>query len=153
MRRSLQNSPSVCLTIDLCRLQHDERLWLLTSRLYNRQRWWNDSDAKDLADPSEDATSSEGPLTEYLPTHSRCYAHSLQLVVQDGLKDASQHLKNVIAKASNTVNHVRKPIYATDILEDEKRLQAGNATRWNSQLRMIRSVLGAPEEKLKQLDI
>ena len=30
----------------------------------------SDSDDEDLADPSEDATSSEGPLTEYLPTHS-----------------------------------------------------------------------------------
>ena len=64
----------------------------------------SDSDDEDLADPSEDATSSEGPLTEYLQTHSRCYAHSLQLVVKDGLKDASQLLKNVIAKATYVVH-------------------------------------------------
>ena len=48
---------------------------------------------------------------------------------------------------------VRKSIHASDILEGEKWLQAANATRWNSQLRMIRSVLAAPEEKLKQLDV
>ena len=45
------------------------------------------------------------------------------------LKDASQHLKNVIPKASNIVNHMRKSIHATDILEGEKRFQAANATR------------------------
>ena len=210
VRRSLQNAPSVCLTIDLwsnrqmkgfmgitghfildwtmqsvmiackrfkgrhtaenIRLEYEETvssyeisekiMTVVTDNASNMTKAFDfslpgyttdkddesDSDDEDLADPSEDATSSEGPLT-------RCYAHSLQLVVKDGLKDASQHLKNVTAKASNTVNHVRKSIYATDILEGEKRLQAANATRWNSQLRMIRSVLGAPEEKLKQLDI
>ena len=81
-----------------------------------------DSDSEDSPDPSEDGPSSqEDPLTECLPTHSRCYAHSLQLVVKDGLKDASPHLKNAIAKASNIVSHVRKSIHASDILEGEKR--------------------------------
>ena len=80
-----------------------------------------DSDSEDSPDPSEDSASSqEDPLTECLPTHSCCYAHSLQLVVKDGLKDASPHLKNVIAKASNIVSHVRKSIHASDILEGEK---------------------------------
>lgn len=41
----------------------------------------------------------------------------------------------------------------TDIFEGEKRLQTASATRWNLQLRMIRSVMGAPEEKLKELDV
>lgn len=95
----------------------------------------------------------EDPLLKCLPKRSRCYAHSLQLVVKDGSADASQHLKNIIAKASNIVTHARKSVHATDILEGEKRFQAYNATRWNSQLRMIRSVLGAPEEKLKQIDV
>ena len=114
----------------------------------------DDSDVEDDSpDSSEENSSHEDPLTECLPTHSRCYAHSLQLVVKDGLKDASQHLKNVISKASNIVSHVRKSIHATNILEGEKRLQAANATRWNSQLKMIRSVLEAPDEKIKLLDV
>ena len=69
------------------------------------------------------------------------------------LKDASQHLNNVISKASNIVSHIRKSIHATDIFEGEKRLQAANPTRWNSQLKMIRSVLEAPDEKIKLLDV
>ena len=64
-------------------------------------------------------------------------------MVKDGLKDASRHLKNVISKASNMVSHVRKSINATDSFEGEKRLQVANATRCNSQLKMIRYVLEA----------
>ncbi|CAG2203266.1 unnamed protein product [Mytilus edulis] len=66
--------------------------------------------------------------------------------------DASPHLKTVISKASNIVRYVRKSINASDILEGEKRLQADNATRWNSQITMIRSVLEVSEEKLNKLD-
>jgi hypothetical protein len=34
---------------------------------------------------------------------------------------------------------------SADILEGEKRLQTANATRWNSQLFMIRHILNIPE--------
>ena len=87
-----------------------------------------------------------------LPKHFRCYAHSLQLVVRDGLKEAGQHLKTVVAKASNIVNFVRKSVNASEILEGEKKLQASNATRWNSQLYMIKSILNVPEEKLNKTE-
>ena len=37
---------------------------------------------------------SEDYTTEFeqLPSQGACYAHTLQLVVKDGLKDAGQHL-------------------------------------------------------------
>ena len=60
-----------------------------------------------------------------------CFAHTLQLVVKDGLK----------------LTH------ATDILEGEHRLQTANATHCNSQLMMIRSVVLVSEEKLDSLDL
>ena len=72
-----------------------------------------------------------------LPKHFRCYAHNLQLVVRDGLKEAGQHLKTVVAMAANIVNFVWKSVNANKILEGAKKLQASNATRWNSQLYMI----------------
>ena len=72
-----------------------------------------------------------------LPKHFRCYAHSLKLVVRDGLKEAGQHLKTVVAMAANIVNFVWKSVNANKILEGAKKLQASNATRWNSQLYMI----------------
>ena len=54
----------------------------------------------------------------------------------------------MLAKASNIVAHVRRSAHATDMLEGEKKLQTANATRWNSQVMMIRSILSVPPEKL-----
>ena len=106
----------------------------------------SDTEEHDTNENLEKSDQLEG----YFPTHSRCYAHTLQLVLKDGLNDASQHLKNVIAKASNIVNHVRKSIHASELLDGEKRLQTATTTRWNSQLTMIRSVLNIPDEKMKK---
>ena len=41
--------------------------------------------------------------------------------------------------------------HATKLLEGEKKLQMANATRWNPQLKMIRSILDASTEKLDSL--
>ena len=57
-----------------------------------------------------------------------------------------------IASDAPVVKHVRKSVNASEILESEKRLQATNVTRWNSQLKMVRSVLRVPDEKLISLD-
>ena len=78
-------------------------------------------------------------IRKCLPFHLLCFAHTLQLVIRDGLKVAGQHLKTVIAKAASIVGSIRKSIHATGILEIEKCVQAQNLTRWNSQIKMIRS--------------
>lgn len=116
----------------------------------------------DVSD-SEGETDDEDSLTEdlavasdvcdFLPEHHPCFAHTLNLVVKDGLKNAGQ-LSKVIQKASKVVSYVRKSIHATEYLENEGelKLQAANATRWNSELRMIRSVLRVPHEKLADLN-
>lgn len=75
---------------------------------------------------------------EIFPKHSRCYAHTLQLVVKDVLGDCSPSLKSIVAKASNIVSFVRKYVVASEMLEDVQRLQAANLTRWNSQLHMLK---------------
>ena len=89
---------------------------------------------------------------EYLPfEHHSCFAHTLNLVVKDGLAKAGQ-LGSVIKKCSKLVSFVRKSTIATDVLKGQKRLQTDNETRWNSQLKMIRSVLAVQESKLSELD-
>lgn len=82
--------------------------------------------------------------------HHGCFAHALQLIVKDGFKKAGQ-VNRVIAKCSKLVSHVRKSTVATEILELEKKLQIANSTRWNSQLKMIRSVLAVDPLKLEEL--
>jgi thiamine phosphate synthase YjbQ (UPF0047 family) len=89
----------------------------------------------------------ESSVDVCLPQHVRCYAHSLQLVVKDGLKECNSHLKQVVTKVSHIVNYVRKSVNASEILEDYSRLQAANVTRWNSQLYMLRSILNVPEDE------
>ena len=87
----------------------------------------------------------------YLSNHDSCFAHSLQLVVKDGFKNAGT-INKVLVKAAKIVTHVRKSIKATEALEGERRLQAKVATRWNSELKSIRSILSVPAEKLQQID-
>ncbi|VDI75847.1 Hypothetical predicted protein [Mytilus galloprovincialis] len=89
---------------------------------------------------------------DHLSFHLPCYAHTLQLVVRDGIQQTNQHLKNVVLKASQIISHIRKSINASEILTSEKRVQAQNVTRWNSQLIMIRSILKIPESKLQEID-
>ena len=112
-----------------------------------------DTDDQDPDEP--DHTTDDDPSDtafDDLPDHMPCFAHTLQLVVKDGLKSADQ-LTKVLRKTSTIVSFVRKSTHATDILEGEHRLQTAYATRWNSQLMMIRSVLRVPEEKLESLDL
>ena len=101
----------------------------------------------------EETDDDNEELKDCLPRHSRCFAHTLQLVIKDGLRDCSSNLKNIINKASNIVSFVRKSVIGSELLEEENRLQSANATRWNSQLHMLKSILKVPEQKLDMLDI
>ncbi|KAI0219688.1 hypothetical protein LSAT2_028798 [Lamellibrachia satsuma] len=77
-------------------------------------------------------------LLEYLPQHQSCFVHTLQLVINDALKDADK-LKKALAKICSIVSHVRKSTVAIYVLHDETRLQPANVTRWNSQVKMQRT--------------
>ena len=86
-----------------------------------------------------------------LNQHVSCFAHALQLVIKDVFKQAAS-INKVLSKASGIVSHVRKSILSSEVLESEKRLKAANVTKWNSQLKMICSILRIPKEKLDSLD-
>ena len=75
----------------------------------------------------------------------------LQLVVKDGMKECG-HLSKIISKASTIVAHVRRSEHATEFLENFNRLQCADTTRWNTELKMIRSVLNIPIAILNELD-
>ena len=64
-----------------------------------------DTDSSDDEDGDCDDNSIEDidkDIHDRLPLHLPCFAHTLQLVVRDGLKEAGQHLKTVISKAAST---------------------------------------------------
>ena len=96
----------------------------------------SNSDSEDEIDLEPTSYSLEGLSFE----HHACFAHTLQLVIKDGMKKIGQ-INNVLERCSKLVAFVRKSTIATDLLEGENRLQADNVTRWNSQLIMIKSVL------------
>ncbi len=102
---------------------------------------------EDIDCPETTEEDMECIMIEHVP----CFAHTLQLVVRDGLKQAKP-LHSVIAKASRLVAHVRKSTHATELFADFNRLQMANDTRWNSQLKMLRSIIQVPSEVMDKLN-
>ncbi len=107
--------------------------------------------ADEVDNNSEEEDDSEDDSDDHESGHNPCFAHTLQLVIKDGLKEAGA-IKKVLAKAATIVAHVRKSQVATELLESERRLQCRNATRWNSEVTSIKSILTVPEDKLKSID-
>ena len=87
----------------------------------------------------------------FLPKHDSCFTHTLQNTIKDGFK-AIGPMSNIISRASAIVAYVRKSTHASDLLDEYPRLQTANVTRWNSQLKMIRSILAIPPSELNKLD-
>ena len=100
----------------------------------------------DETEPSLSCDVNMEDVYDKLQYHVPCFAHVLQLVVKDGLQQATG-ISKVLSKISSIVSHVRKSATASEVSENEKHLQSSNQTRWNSQLMMIRSV----DEKLSSL--
>ena len=104
-----------------------------------------DGEDRDDLDAADDVDLE---LCDSLPAERNpCFAHTLQLVVRDGLKEAGQ-LSRVLGKTAKLVSFIHKSTIATDILEGVRRVETGCATRWNSQVKIIRAVLRVPEQKI-----
>ena len=110
-----------------------------------------DSDSE--VDSASDEVSAGDVLDDCLTPfkHHSCFAHSLQLVIKDGFLGQSQ-INGIIAKCAKLVSFVHKSTIASDLVEGERRLQISTPTRWNSQLKMLRSILSIPPEKLADLN-
>ena len=111
-------------------------------------------DEDDNEDEEGDDTLQPVELTEeldLLPTHHPCFSHMIQLVVKDGLDNADQ-VKRVLGKITRLVSHVHHSTKASDVFEDDLKLQMANATRWNSQLTMIKSLLRVSNSTMEKLD-
>ncbi|RXM35166.1 hypothetical protein EOD39_13319 [Acipenser ruthenus] len=61
-------------------------------------------------------------------------------------------ITNVLVKVSSIVSHIQKFTTATDLLEDQPKAQSATVAHWNSQIKMVRSVLSIGKEKLDSLD-
>lgn len=90
-------------------------------------------------------------MFDYLPKHISCFIHTLQLVVNDGLKQIGA-VSSIINKVSKMVSYVRHSCQATSLFEGGHKLQAKNNTRWNSTNKMLKSLLDADPAIIEQLD-
>ena len=91
----------------------------------------SDIDSEEETD-TNDSVLVDSSKFAFLPKHHGCFAHVLQLVVKDGMKECG-HLGKIISKASAIVAHVNRSAYATELLENFNKLQSANITRWNSK--------------------
>ncbi|CAF1154946.1 unnamed protein product [Brachionus calyciflorus] len=107
-----------------------------------------EDDPNTVLTPQQQLTEQERELQLfsaclYMNVHRvSCSAHTLQLVVKDGLAKSSE-ISQIVAKICNKVH--KSTIYS-EILEEvkKKKISSSNVTRWNSQLKMIESILNIP---------
>ncbi|XP_049271284.1 zinc finger BED domain-containing protein 4-like [Rhipicephalus sanguineus] len=85
--------------------------------------------------------------------HLPCFAHTLNLTVQDGLK-SSEELAAVLLKCKNIVRYVKSSCIATTKLREEQervgkvpplKLKQETPTRWNSIFYMLKRILDVGE--------
>lgn len=104
--------------------------------------------AEDLSDDSEDEEDMVGEtLDKNFPLGSRqrlsCFAHSLQLVVGDGLKEVK-----CLSQAISKVSKLSTLLHSSTIFKDRfeavfgigKSIPVASATRWNSTFKQIQAV-------------
>ena len=103
------------------------------------------SDENSVNSSSTDVCDSENELTLTDPiqeeTEDLCFAHSLQLVIRDGLNNVP-YLSKTLVKRKQLSQKSHKLTKVADILNDvDKRLTRSNITRWSSEYFLIRSIL------------
>lgn len=114
-------------------------------------------DETDENDEEElDENENSVPITvEFSSVHVRCFCHTLQLAVKDGIRSCSNRsISNALTRAGSIITHVQNSCISTELLEENnvRKLQAANTTRWNSQLTAIELLLGVPADLLQELD-
>lgn len=100
--------------------------------------------------PDEDQERVELFLQTKSQTRQQCFAHTLQLVVGDGLRETK--ITNVaLAKACKLSNLLHSSTSFKDIFEREfgqSGIPSSVVTRWNSTLRQLKAVLNCDATKL-----
>lgn len=113
----------------------------LAAELHKIFTEWNLDDKIMLA-ISDNAANIQKAIKDILKWKNfSCYAHTMNLIVQDGLK----HVQPILAKVRNLVAHFKRSTTATNKLlevqkqsgKDAKKLLQDVVTRWNSTYYML----------------
>ena len=80
-----------------------------------------------------------------------CFAHTLQLVVCDGLQEATC-VKHIVAKISKIARFAHSSVLFAEKLEHiGKSIPKANKNRWNSQLNTVQKVIEIPMAELNSI--
>ncbi|XP_042885477.1 uncharacterized protein LOC122261747 [Penaeus japonicus] len=112
--------------------------------------WGHLQEEEYLQTEADDLVFSLPPTNklDFIPTHkTSCYAHSLQLVVQDGLSAVADSFRDVISQASDLVIFCRNSGLLAECTEGMTETQTKRNV-WNNQLRLLRLVVSLPHETL-----
>ena len=63
-----------------------------------------------------------------LNVHLKCFAHSINLVAREGIKNCREVVK-LLSKTAAIVSFIRKSTVASELLDNEKRVQSNVVTR------------------------
>ncbi|KAI2666682.1 Zinc finger BED domain-containing protein 4 [Labeo rohita] len=109
---------------------------------------WNISKSRVHVILHDNASNMKKAMDEMGVSSLGCFAHSLQLVVHEGLL-SQRSVSDALANCRKIIGHFKHSPLATTRLEDiqkdlkmpTKRLQQDVATRWNSTFYMVESLL------------
>lgn len=110
----------------------------------------SDGEDEEADDASVEVVNVDEEMMYFPPERLPCFTHTLQLVLRDALDDAAS-IKSLLGKVQKLVAFCHKSTHAAEALEGMHKLQPANVTRWNSQLKMLRSVLKVPNDVLAEL--
>uniref|UniRef100_A0A096M2K3 BED-type domain-containing protein n=1 Tax=Poecilia formosa TaxID=48698 RepID=A0A096M2K3_POEFO len=84
-----------------------------------------------------------------------CFAHSLQLVVHDGMKEEVKTISRTIAKTSKFVSLSHSSLQFKDKFEaafgTNKSVPAANTTRWNSTFKQVQALTTLEHKSLSEM--
>ncbi|XP_048867870.1 zinc finger BED domain-containing protein 4-like isoform X12 [Brienomyrus brachyistius] len=140
----MHNAYNICLTVDLWSNRSMRSFFGMTVTLIDVEEDEQD-DTSDLH-----VVNIDEEIMYFPPERSPCFVYTLQLVVRDAL-DQVGSIKNLLDKIQKLVSFCHKSPVATEILGDYK-IYPGNAAHWNSQLKVLKSVLNIPSYVLAQLE-
>jgi hypothetical protein len=84
-------------------------------------------------------------------TRLSCFAHSIQLTVRDGLKNAPYLLKPLL-KCKKISSRTHKSTKLVEMLEDiGKVVSRSNCTRWNSEYLLIKSIVEIGKKTMDEI--
>jgi hypothetical protein len=98
-----------------------------------------------------DSEKSSSDTNQHISSRLSCFAHSLQLVIRDGLK-GTPYLSKSLSKCIQLARKSYKSTKITELLEEVgKTINRSNFTRWSSEYLMIKSIIALERKTLDEI--